>query len=106
MSGKTLLQVRDRATELAEQRGHRIKRWNRLGADRYAAICTFCGARLSVYSRTSDIKTVIAADGFFEHGGLIIARDRDLYWTERDYNVAEGEALATLCYEAPTSSSR
>jgi hypothetical protein len=95
MPGRTLLQVRDFAKQIAEQRGHKIKRWNSRRPFRYTAICSSCRANLVVYSQIADGMSLPELSC---KRGLIVARDRDLYWTERDYNWARGSALTQQCY--------
>jgi hypothetical protein len=95
MSGKTLVEVRDLAKQMAERRGHKIKRWNRQRAFRYTAICEKCRATLSAYSQMVD------RPGEWEScrkNGMIVYRDREQYWTKLDYNWAQGTALTDYCY--------
>jgi hypothetical protein len=94
MLGKTLLEVRDLARQMAEGRGHKIKRWNRARPLRYTGICATCQANLAVYSRMAE-KGVWP--DFRCGDGMIVARDRDYYWTGLDYNWAEGQALREVC---------
>ena len=94
MSGKTLLEIRDLAKKAAEERGHNIKRWNRGRPLRYTGVCATCRANLTVYSRIADEE--IWPD-FRCDNGMIVARDRHNYWTGRDYNWAEGQALRERC---------
>jgi len=95
MLGKTLIEIRDLAKEMAERRGHTIKRWNRK-RHHYTAACEKCRASLRAYSRAED------APGRTEmldlRGGTLIARSRERYWTEVDYNWADGTALSTYCF--------
>jgi hypothetical protein len=89
MPGKTLLELRDLAREMADARGHKIKRWNRGRALRFTDVCAACRANLVICSRMA--KKGIWPD-FTCGRGMIVARDRDCYWTGLDYNWAEGKA--------------
>jgi len=93
---KTLLEVRNIAQRTAESRGHKIKRWNRRHGFRYTAVCSVCRARLVVYSRTIDGSPDPTENP--AGGNLIVARDRDRYWTGLDFNWAEGNALKEACW--------
>ncbi|MFT4277369.1 MAG: hypothetical protein QM576_13530 [Rhodopseudomonas sp.] len=95
IEGKTLLEVRDLAKRYAERRGHTIKRWNRRHGFRYTAICEKCRASLRAYSQVVDHPG--QADSLDCFNGMLVARDRDRYWTGIDYNWADGQALSVSC---------
>jgi hypothetical protein len=81
---------------MAEQRGHSIKRWNKGRLLRYTAVCEKCRATLAAFSRAEDRPG--QPEALTESGDHLIVRDRDRYWTELDYNCAEGTALQQRCY--------
>lgn len=95
MSGKTLIEVRDLAKGIAERRGHKIRRWNR-SRHHYTAICEKCRANLKVFSQAQNNPGL--QERLDPAGNFLIARDRDQFWTELDYNIAEGSALRERCY--------
>ncbi|MBB1093875.1 hypothetical protein HUU61_21595 [Rhodopseudomonas palustris] len=95
MAGKTLIEVRDLAKLCAERRGHQIKRWNRQRAFRYTAICEKCRASLRAYSQAQDRPG--QTESLDCSNGMLVARDRDLYWTGVDFNWADGQALMMSC---------
>jgi hypothetical protein len=92
MAGKALLEVRKLAADNASAKGHALKPWRRTHAFRYLSACKKCGARIEVRSYTNGIKHEEVVGQSY-----IIARDRDLYWTEVDYNWATGDALTNFC---------
>lgn len=94
MPGKTLIEVRDLAKQMAERRGHRIRRWNRK-RHHYTASCEKCSASLRAYARAEDEPG--QAEILDPSHGMLIVRSQERYWTELDYNRADGTALSTQC---------
>jgi hypothetical protein len=92
-SEKSLLEVKDLAKQKAIAKGHEIKRWSRSRPYRYTARCAKCGADLAVYSRCIDSPAELP----FNDHAMIRARDKELYWTKRDYNWAIGTMLSEVC---------
>jgi hypothetical protein len=86
MPGKTLLEVREIAAKRARDRGHQIKRWRRHKGYRYTTICSLCRAPLKVFSRVIDGEPSPI-------GSPLVFQDRDLYFTGKDFNWAEGDAV-------------
>lgn len=94
MPGKTLIEVRDLAKQMAERRGHKIRRWNRKRFH-YTAICEKCRARIRAYSYADEEPG--RAEVLNEKGNILVIRSSDRYWTERDFNLADGAALRDDC---------
>lgn len=96
MAGRTLVEIRDLAKQMAQRRGHQIRRWNRKRL-RYTASCSKCYASLRVYAHADEEPG--RREVLDPNGEILVSRASERYWTERDFYLAEGTALTSSCYK-------